>query len=82
MSARRAVSRPEPGLDVSPDIQRLREEIGTVQSLSPASPHHFWPPRSRDIDPAITDYAKDSVGSSTLRHGYGSVRAHPPPISL
>lgn len=67
MSARVAVSRPEPGLDVSPDIQRLREEIGTVQSLSPASPHHFLAASDHaDIDPAITNYAQDSVGSSTF----------------
>jgi transglutaminase-like putative cysteine protease len=67
MSARVAVSRPEPGLDVSPDIQRLREEIGTVQSLSPASPHHFLAASAHaGIDPAITDYAQESAGSSTF----------------
>lgn len=67
MSARVSVSRPEPGLDVSPDIRRLREELGAVHSLAPASPHHFLAASDHaGIDPAITAYAKDCAGSSTV----------------
>ncbi|MER8730517.1 transglutaminase family protein [Mesorhizobium sp. M1227] len=67
MSARISVSRPEPGLDVSPDIRRLREELGAVHSLAPASPHHFLAASDHaGIDAAITAYAKGSAGSSTV----------------
>lgn len=65
MSARVAVSRPEPGLDVSPDIVRLRRELAAVRSLAPASPHHFLAASSHaGIDAAITAFAQDSVGNS------------------
>jgi transglutaminase-like putative cysteine protease len=67
MSARVAVSRPELGLDVSPDIRRLREELGAVRSLSPASPHHFLAASDHaGMDRAISSYAADSIGSSAL----------------
>ncbi|TGV88541.1 transglutaminase family protein, partial [Mesorhizobium sp. M2D.F.Ca.ET.145.01.1.1] len=63
--ARVAVSRPEPGLDVSPDIGRLRRELAAVRSLAPASPHHFLAASSHaGIDAAITAFAQDSVGNS------------------
>src|SRR6478609_8581344 len=65
MSARVSVARPEPGLDVSPYIDRLRLELGTVRSLAPASPHHFLAgSRNSSIDAAITAYARDSIGGS------------------
>ncbi|MER8630766.1 transglutaminase family protein [Mesorhizobium opportunistum] len=65
MSARVSVSRPEPGLDVSPDIGRLRQELAAVRSLASASPHHFLTASSHaGIDAAITAYAQDSVGNS------------------
>ncbi|TIT27796.1 MAG: transglutaminase family protein, partial [Mesorhizobium sp.] len=67
MSARVSVSRPEPGLDVSPNLQRLREELGSVRSLAPDSPHHFLAASDHaGIDAAITAYAKDSVAGSTV----------------
>ncbi|UDL88589.1 transglutaminase family protein [Mesorhizobium sp. PAMC28654] len=67
MSARVSVSRPEPGLDVSPDIRRLRQELGAVRSLSPASPHHFLAASAHSsIDAAITAYAQDSAKGSTV----------------
>ncbi|TPK98760.1 transglutaminase family protein [Mesorhizobium sp. B2-4-12] len=65
MSARVSVSRPEPGLDVSPDIGRLRQELAAVRSLAPDAPHHFLSASSHaGIDAAITSYAHDSVGNS------------------
>ncbi|MER9141605.1 transglutaminase family protein [Mesorhizobium sp. M0871] len=67
MSARVSVSRPEPGLDVSPDLQRLREELGAVRSLGPDAPHHFLAASDHaGIDAAITAYACDSAGGSTV----------------
>ena len=66
MSARVSVSRPEPGLDVSPDLQRLREELGAVRSLAPDAPHHFLAASDHvGIDAAITTYARKSLGGST-----------------
>ena len=65
MSARVSVSRPEPGLDVSPDIGRLRQELATVRSLAPDTPHHFLTGSSHaGLDAAITLYAHDSVAGS------------------
>lgn len=66
MSARVSVSRPEPGLDVSPDIGRLRRELAAVRSLAPVSPHHFLVASGHaGMDAAITTYAQDSIGGST-----------------
>jgi transglutaminase-like putative cysteine protease len=65
MSARVSVSRPEPGLDVSPDLGRLRQELAAVRSLAPASPHHFLAASAHaGIDAAITSYARDSIANS------------------
>ncbi|WP_027060113.1 transglutaminase family protein [Mesorhizobium loti] len=67
MSARISVSRPEPGLDVSPDIGRLKQELAATRSLGPASPHHFLVASGHvSIDAAITAYARDSVGNSAI----------------
>jgi len=66
MSARVSVSRPEPGLDVSPDLRRLREELGAVRSLAPDTPHHFLAASDHvGIDAAITAYARQSLAGST-----------------
>ena len=65
MSARVSVSRPEPGLDVSPDIGRLRQELAAVRSLASASPHHFLTGSAHSaMDAAITAYARDSIAGS------------------
>ncbi|MBN9220453.1 MAG: transglutaminase family protein [Mesorhizobium sp.] len=65
MSARVSVSRPEPGLDVSPDLGRLRQELAAVRSLAPASPHHFLAASAHaGVDTAITGYARDSIANS------------------
>jgi transglutaminase-like putative cysteine protease len=67
MSARVSVSRPETGLDVSPDIAGLRQELAAVRSLSPASPHHYLGASNHaGIDPAITAFAAECVGGSAL----------------
>ncbi len=50
MSARVSVARPEPGLDVSPALANLGEEIASVRSLSPASAASF-PGRQRFCRP-------------------------------
>ncbi|MEW9804819.1 transglutaminase N-terminal domain-containing protein [Mesorhizobium sp. ZMM04-5] len=63
MSARVSVSRPEPGLDVSPGLGTLFGEIASVRSLAPDSPHHFAAASDFvDIDDAITAYARESAG--------------------
>lgn len=65
MSARVSVSRPEPGLDVSPDIGRLRQELAAVRSLASDAPHHFLTGSTHaGLDGAITLYAQGSVGGS------------------
>jgi transglutaminase-like putative cysteine protease len=65
MSARVSVSRPEPGLDVLPDIGRLRQELAAVRSLAPDTPHHFLTASTHaGIDAAITTYARDSIAGS------------------
>lgn len=65
MSARVSVSRPEPGLDVSPDLGRLRQELAAVRSLAPDAPHHFLTASTHaGIDAAITTYARDSIAGS------------------
>jgi transglutaminase-like putative cysteine protease len=65
MSARVAVSRPDPSPDVSPDLARLRGEIASVRSLAPEAPHHFLASSSHAaLDEAITAYARDSFSPS------------------
>jgi transglutaminase-like putative cysteine protease len=62
MSARVAVNRPAPNLDVSPLVVDLAGEIAAVPSVAPDSPHHFT--MSSDhagIDPEITAYASKSL---------------------
>ncbi|TIP47251.1 MAG: transglutaminase family protein, partial [Mesorhizobium sp.] len=57
MNARVSVLRPEPDLDVSPDISGLRAELDLVRSLSPSAPHHFLGASDHaGIDAAITAY--------------------------
>lgn len=59
MSARVSVDRPPPSLDVSPTLAALAEEVATVWSVSPESPHHFVTASDHvGIDPAITAYAR------------------------
>lgn len=67
MSARVAVARPEPGLDVSPTLPRLREEVAGVLSLAPNSPQHFLAPSDHaGIDPDITGYAAESSAKRSV----------------
>ena len=62
MSARVSVERPEPGLDVSPEIADLSGEISAVRSLSPQAPHHFLAASDHvDLDAGITGYAHESL---------------------
>jgi transglutaminase-like putative cysteine protease len=66
MSARVSVARPEPGLDVSPALANLGEEITSVRSLSPQAPHHFLAASDFvDLDPDITAYARESLSQTT-----------------
>jgi transglutaminase-like putative cysteine protease len=65
MSARVAVSRPEKGFDVSPNIARLGEELDALWSLAPEAPHHFLSPSEHaGLDGAITAYARDGLSGS------------------
>ncbi|PBC04548.1 transglutaminase family protein [Mesorhizobium sp. WSM3860] len=67
MSARVSVSRPEPGLDVSPDIPGLRAELDAVRSLSANAPHHFLAASDHaGIETAITAYARESLAGSAI----------------
>jgi transglutaminase-like putative cysteine protease len=62
MSSRVLVSRPEPGLDVSPDLSRLSGEVAGALSLSPESPHHFLAPSDQvELSKDITAYAAKST---------------------
>jgi len=62
MSARISVSRPEPGLDVSPVLANLADEIASIRSLAPDAPHHFLAPSDFvGIEPAITAYARETL---------------------
>jgi transglutaminase-like putative cysteine protease len=61
MSARVSVARPEPGLDVSPEIADLSDEIAAVRSLAADAPHHFLAASDYvDLDADITAYASES----------------------
>lgn len=63
MSARVAVNRPPPDLDVSPRVSDLAAELAAVWSLDPASPHHFATSSDHaGIDADITAYARESLG--------------------
>ena len=67
MSARVAVSRPQPELDVSPDLAGLSEEIRGFLSLAPRSPHHFTAPSHHaGIDADITAYAAASLDKGSV----------------
>jgi transglutaminase-like putative cysteine protease len=62
MNARVSVSRPEPGLDVSPTLAGLAGEIASVRSLAPGAPHHFLAASDFvDLDGEITAYARESL---------------------
>ena len=62
MSARVAVTRQQPGLDVSPRLSQLADEISSVWSLAPDAPHHFMTASDHaGIDHAITAYARDGA---------------------
>jgi transglutaminase-like putative cysteine protease len=66
MSARVAVNRPAPGIDLSPLPGRLADEIASVHSLSPEAPHHFLAASpSVELDPAITAWAREIVAADT-----------------
>jgi transglutaminase-like putative cysteine protease len=68
MSARVSVARPEPGLDVSPKLADLGDEIAAVRSLAADAPHHFFAASDYvDLDAAITAYARQSqTGASSV----------------
>ena len=62
MSARVAVTRPQPGLDVSPSLSQLADEISSVWSLAPGAPHHFMASSDHaGLDQAISAYARESA---------------------
>lgn len=62
MSARVAVDRSAPMLDVSPDLSGLRREIATHRLLDPLSPHHFIAAGARTAtDDELAAYACESA---------------------
>jgi transglutaminase-like putative cysteine protease len=73
MSARVAVSRPEIGFDVSPDVARLRLELATLWSLASDTPHHFLASSDHaGVESAITAYARNSLSASVSVIGIAS----------
>lgn len=63
-----------PGLDISPRLSRLRDELAAQRSLGPASPVHFltdspWIAR----DDAMTAYARDALEPGMS--AYAAIRA-------
>lgn len=61
MRARIAVERSTAEFDMSPDLERLDDEIAAVRSLSPSSPHHFRSETARlPFVPDIAAYAGQS----------------------
>jgi transglutaminase-like putative cysteine protease len=62
MTARVKVDRPEAGIDLSPPLTALHEDLGSVWSLMPDSPHHFLASSDHAaIDGEITAYAAQSL---------------------
>lgn len=67
MSARVSVLRPEPGLDVSPSLEVLRDEVRSCLSLAPGSPHHFLAASDHaGLHPSITAFAAKSASQPTV----------------
>ncbi|MBX3572421.1 MAG: transglutaminase family protein [Mesorhizobium sp.] len=65
MKARVSVTRPEPPLDISPNLEGLGAEIDATLTLDATSPHHFVAGSLHaPLEPAITAYARDSAASS------------------
>lgn len=63
MAARVEVTRPEPSLDVSADLDGLAADVAATHSLAPDSPHHFlhqgnYTPQT----PEMTAFARDCAG--------------------
>ena len=68
MSARVAVSRPEPGLDVSPDIAALREQLEGCCRWRRMRRIISWPPATMPASMlTITAYARESSAGSSVR---------------
>ena len=62
MRARVRVAREMIGLDMSPDLASLAQEIASVRSLGSDAPHHFRSQTPRlPFVAAIADYAKEST---------------------
>jgi len=70
MSARVTVTRPQPGIDLSPAPGELRSEILAVRSLGAETPHHFLAAsRHAPLDEAITDFARACLSPPTSTFG-------------
>jgi transglutaminase-like putative cysteine protease len=68
MSARVQVSRPEPGLDVSPSLSHLHEQVAAWLSLAPDSPQHFLASSDHaGIDRELTNYAAKSLDQGSVQ---------------
>jgi len=62
LSARVLVEDIHPPADLSPPLERLKDDIARIWSLAPDSPHHFLAPSPRiELSPAMTEYARQSV---------------------
>lgn len=69
MHARVRVARTPPGLDLSPPLPALAEEIASVWSLAPQAPHHFVgaSPYVPLLDPVTRYAARSAVGGRSVR---------------
>lgn len=62
MAARVIIDRPEPGLDMSPDLAGLFRDLRQIRTLAPHAPHHYLAPSPRvAITDAMTAYARESL---------------------
>jgi len=67
MSARVSVTRPAPGIDLSPDLETLRREVAETMSLAPQSPQPFLAGHLHTgIEPRLTAYAERSAGAGSV----------------
>lgn len=65
MKARVSILRPDPALDMSPDIGGLERELGSTLTLDSQSPQHFlFASRFAPLHAPIVDYARRSLAPS------------------
>ncbi|WP_196258018.1 transglutaminase family protein [Pelagibacterium limicola] len=65
MAARVEVTRRDATIDFSPDLAGLSAQLAANWDMSATAPHHYTGPSPRiSIDPAITEYARQSLSNT------------------